>query len=70
MTYTYQGMEKIKALRKEIEIIELSDKICEARVKEGKDKIPKDIDWIIEEVKKLNHLDVPSIYSVLVQKEF
>ena len=70
MTYTYQGMEKIKALRKEIEIIELSDKICEARAKEGKDKIPRDIDWIIEEVKKLNHLDVPSIYSVLVQKEF
>lgn len=64
--YSKQGTSMIKSLEKEIEIIELSDKIIEARLEKGIDRIPCDILVVIGEIKKLQHLDIPSIYSVLV----
>lgn len=67
MRYKKQGTEMIKSLEKEIEYINLADQIIEARLKEGIDKIPADILVVIDEIKKLRHLDNPSKFLVLVR---
>lgn len=57
----------IKSLKKEIEYINLADQIIEARLEAGIDRIPADILAVIDEIKKLRHLDNPSKYHVLVR---
>ena len=56
----------IKSLEKEIKNINLADKIIEARLEKGIDRIPADILTVIDEIEKLDHLDTPSKWLVLV----
>lgn len=63
---TNQTAPIIKALEREIEITKLAGSIIEARYNEGKDRIPADIYAVIAEIKKLQYMDDPSIYCVLV----
>ena len=67
MRYKKQGTEMIKSLKKEIEYINLADQIIEARLEAGIDRIPADILAVIDEIKKLRHLDNPSKYLVLTR---
>lgn len=64
--YNKQGDHMIAELKRKIEIIELADEIAAARFEQGIDKIPCSIHDIMDEVKKIKHLDDASIYCMLV----
>ena len=66
--YKNQGLYMIKALEKKIEKIKLAESICKARYESGTDRIVIDIHQMMEEIEKLNHLDIASVYAVLVKK--
>lgn len=64
--YKKQGDPMVAELKRKIEIIELADAIAAARFEKGIDRVPCDIHDIMDEVKKIKHLDDASIYCMLV----